>query len=209
MDEPFGAIDPITRDRLQAEFLRLQGELHKTIVFVTHDVEEAVRMGDRIAILREGGVLEQYDTPAEVLGRPASPFVASFVGSDRGLKRLSVTPVNPAELEHPPVIRLDDDTAEARGRLEAADAHWAVVLGPEDRLHGYIGRDELDGAGTVGDRAHRLDAWVSVRDTLKQAFAVMLQHDAGWVAVLDGDRYLGVVTPESLHAALRHSVAAG
>ena len=94
MDEPFGAIDPITRDRLQGEFLRLQAEVGKTVVFVTHDVDEAVRLGDRIAVLREGGVLEQYATPAEVLGRPASPFVADFVGADRGLKRLSVIPVD-------------------------------------------------------------------------------------------------------------------
>jgi osmoprotectant transport system ATP-binding protein len=207
MDEPFGAIDPITRDRLQSEFLRLQGELHKTIVFVTHDVEEAVRMGDRIAILRQGGVLEQYDTPAEVLGRPASPFVASFVGADRGLKRLSVTPIVTKDLEHPPAVRLHDDTADARRTLEAAGADWAVVLGPDDRLHGYVGRDELMGSGTVAARAHRLDAWVPANGTLKQAFAEMLQHDAAWVAVLDGDRYVGVLTPESLHAALRHSVA--
>nr|MBA3266948.1 ATP-binding cassette domain-containing protein [Acidimicrobiia bacterium] len=86
MDEPFGAIDPINRDRLQQEFLRLQSEVRKTVVFVTHDIDEAVRLGDRIAILREGGVLEQYAPPAEILGRPASPFVADFVGSDRGLK---------------------------------------------------------------------------------------------------------------------------
>src|SRR5213082_2678163 len=91
MDEPFGAIDPIARDRLQQEFLRLQRELRKTVVFVTHDIDEAVRLGDRIAILRHGGVLEQYGPPAEVLGRPASEFVAGFVGADRGLKRLSVT----------------------------------------------------------------------------------------------------------------------
>src|SRR5438094_8704868 len=88
MDEPFGAIDPIARDRLQAEFLRLQDELKKTVVFVTHDVDEAVRLGDRIAVFKDGGVLEQYDTPASVLGRPATPFVADFVGKDRGLKRL-------------------------------------------------------------------------------------------------------------------------
>src|SRR5947207_15962779 len=79
MDEPFGAIDPIARDRLQREFIRLQGEVRKTIIFVTHDIEEAVRMGDRIAILAEGGRLEQYDTPAEILGNPATPFVADFV----------------------------------------------------------------------------------------------------------------------------------
>jgi osmoprotectant transport system ATP-binding protein len=90
MDEPFGAIDPITRDRLQAEFVRLQAELHKTVVFVTHDVDEAVRLGDRIAILAEGGRLEQYAPPADVLGAPASPFVADFVGADRGIKRLGV-----------------------------------------------------------------------------------------------------------------------
>ena len=98
MDEPFGAIDPITRDRLQAEFVRLQAELHKTVVFVTHDVDEAVRLGDRIAILAEGGRLEQYASPAEVLGHPATPFVADFVGADRGIKRLGVLKVEPAQL---------------------------------------------------------------------------------------------------------------
>ena len=110
MDEPFGAIDPIARDRLQAEFLRLQGELKKTVVFVTHDIDEAVRLGDRIAVLRDGGVLEQYDTPANVLGRPATPFVADFVGKDRGLKRLSVTPIDLSGLEPPPgELRSVDD----------------------------------------------------------------------------------------------------
>src|SRR5438874_1797347 len=102
MDEPFGAIDPIARDRLQAEFLRLQGELKKTVVFVTHDVDEAVRLGDRIAVLKEGGVLQQYDTPAKILGRPATDFVADFVGGDRGLKRLSVTPIDVSGLKPPP-----------------------------------------------------------------------------------------------------------
>src|SRR5438270_121423 len=102
MDEPFGAIDPIARDRLQGEFLRLQGELKKTVVFVTHDVDEAVRLGDRIAVLRQGGVLEQYAPPADILGRPASAFVAEFVGGDRGLKRLSVTRITEADVEPPP-----------------------------------------------------------------------------------------------------------
>jgi osmoprotectant transport system ATP-binding protein len=98
MDEPFGAIDPITRDRLQGEFVRLQAELKKTVVFVTHDVDEAVRLGDRIAVLAEGGRLEQYAPPAEVLGSPASPFVADFVGADRGIKRLSVLRVERADV---------------------------------------------------------------------------------------------------------------
>ena len=91
MDEPFGALDPITRTRLQNELLRIQQELRKTIIFVTHDIDEAILVGDRIAILREGGVLAQYDTPEELLAQPADDFVARFVGADRGLKRLSLT----------------------------------------------------------------------------------------------------------------------
>jgi osmoprotectant transport system ATP-binding protein len=209
MDEPFGAIDPITRDRLQGEFLRLQAELHKTIVFVTHDIEEAVRLGDRIAILREGGKLEQYDTPAQVLGRPASPFVASFVGADRGLKRLSVTPIAAGDLEHPPTVSPNDDVEQARRSLEASDGDWAVVVGEHQRLLGYVGRNDLGGSGPLEGRVRRLPAWVPAGGTLKHAFSEMLQHDAAWVAVLDDERYLGVLTPESLHGALRHSVAAG
>src|SRR3954464_2859266 len=105
MDEPFGAVDPVVRDRLQAEFLRLQEEVRKTIVLVTHDLDEAVRMAGRIAVLSQGGYLEQYDAPSTVLGAPASDFVAEFVGADRGLKRLSVTRIGDADLEHPPVVR--------------------------------------------------------------------------------------------------------
>jgi osmoprotectant transport system ATP-binding protein len=99
MDEPFGAIDPITRARLQEEFLRLHSEIRKTVIFVTHDIDEAIKMGDRIAILREGGVLAQYDTPDEILASPASPFVERFVGADRGLKRLALRRVGEVELE--------------------------------------------------------------------------------------------------------------
>ena len=207
MDEPFGAIDPITRERLQEEFLRLQREVRKTIVFVTHDIEEAVRMGDRIAILKEGGVLAQYDTPAAILGRPASPFVADFVGSDRGLKRLSVTTISVGDLDRPPVVNLDDSLHVARGRMQSEGADWALVLDADERLHGYLGAAAAQGDGAVRSHARRMEAWVPVDATLKQAFGEMLKHDAGWVAVLDGDRYVGVLTPDSLHAALRRSVA--
>ena len=99
MDEPFGALDPITRDRLQRALLRIQGELRKTIIFVTHDIDEAVRVGDRVAVLREGGVLAQYARPDELLARPADDFVARFVGADRGLKRLSLKRVGDVRLE--------------------------------------------------------------------------------------------------------------
>jgi osmoprotectant transport system ATP-binding protein len=206
MDEPFGAIDPITRDRLQGEFLRLQNDLNKTVVFVTHDIEEAVRLGDRIAILAQGGHLQQYDTPARVLGSPATPFVADFVGADRGLRRLTVTGIDIADLVKPPVVVEDDDINDARRVMEAQGADWAVVVGRGGALRGWIGRDEASGDGTVRDRRHRMEAWVPATGSLKQAFSEMLQHDAGWVAVLDGDRFLGVLTPDSLHAALRRSV---
>jgi osmoprotectant transport system ATP-binding protein len=98
MDEPFGAIDPITRERLQNDFLRLHREIRKTVVFVTHDIDEAIKMGDRICILREGGVLAQYDTPEAILAAPADDFVAAFVGEDRGLKRLALRRVDEVDL---------------------------------------------------------------------------------------------------------------
>ncbi len=205
MDEPFGAVDPIVRERLQAEFIRLQQEVRKTVLFVTHDLDEAVRMGDRIAVFSEGGHLEQYDAPPRLLGAPATDFVAQFVGSDRGLKRLSVTTVGAADVEHPLVVHLRDRIADASASLQSAGVRWAVVLDDEENLHGWFAADET-GAGTVADRAKRMEAWLPTGSSLKAAFAEMLQHDAGWVAVLDGDRYVGVLTPATLHEALRRSV---
>jgi osmoprotectant transport system ATP-binding protein len=206
VDEPFSAVDPVVRERLQTEFLRLQETVRKTIVFVTHDIEEAVRIGDRIAVMSQGGHVEQYATPAELLGRPASAFVADFVGADRGLKRLAVTGIDAADLEQPPVVRVADGLADARTALERTGARWAVVLDDAGRLHGWLSADRAAGAGTVGPAARRMEAWVPGDASLKTAFATMLQLEAGWVAVLDGDRFLGVLTPESLHAALRRSV---
>ena len=205
MDEPFSAIDPIARDRLQAEFLRVQEAVRKTIVFVTHDIDEAVRLGDRIAVFRQGGVLEQYDTPAAVLGNPASPFVADFVGADRGLRRLAVTPISTADLDKPPVLAADDTLGEARRVLTES---FGLVLDLAGRLQGYVSARRLDGDGVVGDRVQQLPATVPADASLKAAMAEMLQHDAGWVAVLEpgSGRYLGVLTPLSLHAALRRSV---
>ncbi|MGZ4618988.1 MAG: ABC transporter ATP-binding protein [Frankiaceae bacterium] len=205
MDEPFSAIDPIARDRLQTEFLRIQDEVRKTVMFVTHDIEEAVRLGDRIAVFRAGGHLEQYDTPAQVLGAPATEFVADFVGADRGLRRLAVTDLQPEDIEHPPVVRYNDTRADARQAM--GDALWAVVLDARGALHGWVSAAQLAGPGSVSDVARRLEAWVPVGTSLKDAFSEMLQHDAGWVAVLDGDAFVGVLTPASLHSALRRSIA--
>ncbi len=205
MDEPFGAIDPATRGRLQHEFLRLQAELRKTVVFVTHDVEEAVTLGDRVAVLRQGGVLEQYGRPAEVLGRPASPFVADFLGADRSLKRLSVTSIGEAQLDQPPVLSSGDTLAHARRCMATGRSDWAVVLGPDGELQGWLPSPRTAGEGTVGQRALPAGDTVSIRSSLKTALAELLQRDTGWVAVADAGCYLGVLTPQSLHAAARHS----
>ncbi|MER5654128.1 betaine/proline/choline family ABC transporter ATP-binding protein [Streptomyces sp. NPDC002131] len=207
MDEPFGAVDPVVREQLQDEFLSMQRSVRKTVLLVTHDIEEAVRLGDRIAVYGQGRI-EQFDTPGAVLGTPATPYVAEFVGADRGLKRLSVTEIEADDLEQPPVARLDESAAEAAARLRGDGSRWAVVLDTDGDLHGWVGVDELGAGGLVGAYAHRMSSWVPVGAPLKQAFGVMLQHDAGWVAVLDGARFLGVLTPAKLHEALRRSVDA-
>ncbi|MFF7970120.1 betaine/proline/choline family ABC transporter ATP-binding protein [Streptomyces sp. NPDC007905] len=207
MDEPFGAVDPVVREQLQDEFLRMQTAVRKTVLLVTHDIEEAVRLGDRIAVYGQGRI-EQFDTPGAVLGAPATPYVAGFVGADRGLKRLSVTEIQPDDLEQPPVTRTDEPATGAAERLRAEGARWAVVLDRDGDLHGWVGIDGLAAGGAVGDLAHRMTAWVPVGAPLRQAFGVMLQYDAGWVAVLDGARFLGVLTPAKLHEALRRSVDA-
>ncbi|WP_103500406.1 MULTISPECIES: ABC transporter ATP-binding protein [unclassified Streptomyces] len=209
MDEPFGAVDPVVRDHLQNEFLRLQAEVRKTVLFVTHDIEEAVRLGDRIAVFGQGRI-EQFDPPTTVLGAPANDYVAGFVGADRGLKRLSVTLVEESDLEQPPLVDLTDDMAGAAARMRENGARWAVVLDGSGSLHGWV---PLPAAaqrqtGSVADHARRMEAWLPLGSSLKQAFGMMLQYDAGWIAVLDGDRFMGVLTPARLHEALRRSIDA-
>ncbi|MFH8579178.1 ATP-binding cassette domain-containing protein [Streptomyces zaomyceticus] len=166
MDEPFGAVDPVVRERLQNEFLALQATVRKTVLLVTHDIEEAVRMGDRMAVYGQGRI-EQFDTPATVLGSPATPYVADFVGSDRGLKRLAVTPVTEADLD--PVPADGPTSSEKSGSRDGA-------------------------------------APVPLGTSLKDALAVLLQHDTGRLTITGDDgRPLGVLTPEGVHRALRRA----
>src|ERR1700686_4706381 len=187
MDEPFGAIDRIARERLQNEFLRIQREVRKTVIFVTHDIDEAIKLGDRIAVMNAGR-LEQYDTPAAILAKPASDLVIDLLGPDRGLKRLSVTRIDLNVLERPPVVHADDSLSDARRLF---DSRWdrAVVL-------------DQDGK-PVGDRARPFDAIIGADRTLFDAFSQMLIHQATWVAVVDGDQFRGVLTPQSFVAAIQ------
>ena len=143
MDEPFGAIDPINRERLQNEFLRLQAEIRKTIIFVTHDIDEAIKMGDRIAIMREGGKLAQYATPAELLMAPADNFVEDFVGSDRALKRLALLRVSDIDLWQAPLAHVGQSTAEVRAKLDGAEVPHALLVDSDRRPIGWLSDADL------------------------------------------------------------------
>ncbi|MFF5935359.1 ABC transporter ATP-binding protein [Streptomyces sp. NPDC012508] len=194
MDEPFGAVDPVVREHLQNEFLRLQSQVRKTVLLVTHDLEEAVRLGDRIAVYGQG-TIEQFDTPATVLGAPATPYVADFVGADRGLKRLSVTAVDTAALEDVPVLR----AGETAPGTPASGAPWSVVLDTDGRVTGWVSADDPG-------RTRPAPEPVPLGATLREALAALLQNDTGWIPVTDpseGGRYAGVLTPSAIHRALR------
>jgi osmoprotectant transport system ATP-binding protein len=206
MDEPFGAIDPVTRARLQDEFLRLQAEVRKTVVFVTHDVEEAIKLGTRIAILDVGGILQQYDTPAEVLGRPKNRMVADFVGSDRALKRLKVTPIPLHGVVIPPMIAPSASLEAARAVMTRDNTNWLAVVDEAGALRGEITWEAATERGSVSEKARRVEAWIGADDSLEAALAATLLTESGRVAVVDGERFLGVLTPDAIHRALRNSV---
>jgi osmoprotectant transport system ATP-binding protein len=207
MDEPFSAVDPVVREHLQDEFLRLQASVRKTIVFVTHDIEEAVRLGDRIAVMSSGGHVEQFAPPAELLGRPAGPYVADFVGADRGLKRLAVTTVDPADLERPPVLTPETTLADAAQVL--AGAAGAVVLDGTGRACGWLPASRARGVGTVGTAMQPLGEPLPATATLKAGLSVLLRQDAEAVPVVDGGTYAGVLTASAVHRTLRRSVQRG
>ena len=143
MDEPFGAIDPINRERLQNQFLRLQSEIRKTILFVTHDIDEAIKMGDRVAILRKGGILAQYATPEELLMAPADNFVEDFVGADRALKRLSLLRVRDIDLWKAPLVRPGESTDQARAAIADADLPYPLVVDAEGRPLGWMSERDM------------------------------------------------------------------
>ncbi len=194
MDEPFGAVDPIVRLRLQEELVDLQRRVHKTIVFVTHDLDEAMRLGDRMAVLNVGGVLEQFGAPVDVLADPASEFVVEFLGADRGLKRLALIPVSAAELQPGPTVEASATTFDARTVMRREGVDWVAVL-DQGRPRGWISRDALDGADRVGDvRATPFPVTVHPTDSLRHALDALVSSPTQVVIVVDADdRYLGLL----------------
>jgi osmoprotectant transport system ATP-binding protein len=199
MDEPFGAIDPINRERLQNEFLRLQAEIRKTVVFVTHDIDEAIKMGDRIAILREGGHLEQYAPPAELLMSPESPFVEDFVGADRALKRLSLQRVRDVDLWQAPLVRAGDPVADVRQELETADVKIPLLVDEHGAPVGWLSERGLAGGSVTQELRSGPEPVVDRADVLRDALSDLLAHESQYGPVVDGQgRVVGVLSIELL-----------
>jgi osmoprotectant transport system ATP-binding protein len=197
MDEPFGAVDPINREQLQNEFLRLQAEVRKTILFVTHDIDEAIKMGDRIAVLREGGRLAQYATPAELLMAPADDFVEDFVGADRALKRLALLRVSDIDLWEAPLAHVGQATSEVRAKLAGAEVPYALVIDPERRPLGWLSDDGLS-EETVPARPDTSPKPVlELDDVMRDALSDLLQAETRYAPVVDSEgRIAGVLSVE-------------
>jgi osmoprotectant transport system ATP-binding protein len=186
MDEPFGAVDPIARERLQNEFLRLQARLRKTIVFVTHDIDEALKMGDKVAVMQVGGKLAQYASPAVLLAEPANDFVASFVGAERGLKRLALQRVRDIALWSTVNATEGDDAAEIRRRLGAADVPWALLVDADNKPVGWIEPDKLrEGKVTRQLVAPEPPVIVERDDVLRDALSDLLSAESHYGVVVD------------------------
>jgi osmoprotectant transport system ATP-binding protein len=186
MDEPFGAVDPIARERLQNEFLRLQARLRKTIVFVTHDIDEALKMGDKVAVMQVGGKLAQYAAPAVLLAEPANDFVASFVGADRGLKRLSLQRVRDIALWSTVNATEGDDAAEIRRRLGDADVPWALLVDGDGKPVGWIEPDKLREGRVTRDLVSPDPPVIVERDdVLRDALSDLLSAESHYGVVVD------------------------
>jgi osmoprotectant transport system ATP-binding protein len=205
MDEPFGAVDPIVRERLQDEFLRLQEEIAKTILFVTHDIDEAIKMGDLVAVFQTGGILAQFGPPLEILAGPASSFVARFVGQDRGLKRLSLLRVGDLELRPAVTVKVGDPMAEARRLAAETPGRYVLVVDEGARPLGWVQHDDLASEGTVsGAMPNPVSPTVNRRTTLKDALSMMLDADVQTGIVVDRNGATqGLLTIEAIARKMR------
>jgi osmoprotectant transport system ATP-binding protein len=204
MDEPYSAVDPIVRHRLQDELLDLQQRLGKTIVLVTHDVDEALRLADRIAVVNVGGRLEQYDTPVNVLRQPATAFVERFLGAERGLRRMGLLQVADVTPIAGATVSLADTPAAARAAMERATVEWVGVV-DNGRLLGWVHGDDLNGQATVADASLRAFPTVVQPTTmLRQALDVVVTSPMRAAAVVDDDgHYLGMLTIDQISDGLR------
>jgi osmoprotectant transport system ATP-binding protein len=210
MDEPFGAIDPINRERLQNEFLRLQAEIRKTVLFVTHDIDEAIKMGDRIAVMREGGRVEQYATPAELLMSPANEFVEDFVGADRALKRLALLRVRDIHLWEAPLAFVGQATAEVRAKLAAPDVEvpFPLLVDNERRPLGWLSERDLAGDTVPSRPDSPLGPVLELDDVMRDALADLLQGESQYAPVVDHQRQIaGVLSVEIISEFLASSEA--
>ena len=197
MDEPFGAIDPINRSRLQNEFLRLQAEIRKTVLFVTHDVDEAIKMGDRIAVMKKGGELAQFATPTELLMEPADDFVEDFVGADRALKRLALIRIADLDLWRAVVARPGEPSAKIRTELEMAEVTHAVLVDGENRPLGWLSERDLRAETVPQQPDSTAEPTLEGVMTLRDGLAALLASGSQYAAVLDGrGRLDGVLSIE-------------
>ncbi len=202
MDEPFGAVDPIVRGRLQDQFLDLQARLKKTIVMVTHDIDEAIKLGNKIAILNVGGVVEQFASPTEILRDPANDFVIDFLGTDRGLKRLSLIPIRDASLDPGPVLPPSATVSEAREMMQRYNIDW-IAVGENRRLHGWVYDVALDGRTDLRDlELRRFRTWLTEQSSLREALDTVVSSRTSAAAVFDGDDYLGMLTADTIGEAI-------
>lgn len=200
MDEPFGAIDPINREVIQDEFLKMNAVLGKTVLFVSHDIDEAIKMGDKIAIFRDG-ILEQCDSPDEILANPANRFIKDFVGSDRALKRLKLINVADAIMPFRMAVKAEDSLDKAAQKMQDRDAHIAVVVGPRGRARGYITQEEIkgDNSGIVGEYIDHLPGTIHENDNLHDAVSQMYAHASDWMPVVDDNgTYKGYLTQHTI-----------
>jgi len=213
MDEPFSAVDPVVRSQLQDEFLRLQAQLGKTIVFVTHDIDEAIKLGDRIAVLREGGKLAQYSTPAELLTNPADDFVAHFVGRDRGFRRLSFLPAADLPVRPVPTILLGTAAPQAKAVADHAGAKWLLVTDGMGRPAGWLDIEPLPAHHEVGRRhLQPLGGTFTTDDSLRTALDAAVLAASGQAVRLDETgQVAGAVSTAEIarHLARLRAVAGG
>jgi osmoprotectant transport system ATP-binding protein len=205
MDEPFSAVDPVVRKDLQTELLRIQSELEKTILFVTHDIDEAILLGDKVAVLNTGGVLEQFDTPAELLAHPRNAFVEGFLGVDRGVRRLSFFSSGEVPLRTEPVVGVDDGAEVVLARR--SEQPWLLVVDAERRPLGWLAAERVPEDGDLAkvgpdvSYGHTFDA---VTDSLRAALdSAILSPSSRAVGVDDGGRVIGVASVEELVPAIR------